>query len=1001
MKKWDGATRVEWSASDAKTINDDLTMGGASCTLLAGRYRVVRSLGQGGMGSVWLAEDTKLDNFKVAIKMLPSVLVNNRRAYAQVKAEALVSLKLSHPNIATVRAFEEENGNPFLVMDYIEGQTLDDILAERGKLTEDETVKLLKPVAEALDYAHQQGVVHRDVKSGNVIIRKDGVPFVLDFGIAREIHETMTRVTGKLSSGTLMYMSPEQLNGASPKPAQDVYSFAAMAYECLKGEPPFSRGQIEYQIVNNKPEPLDPQFANCGPGVMAGLEKLPENRPASCAAVLALRHGNFGGRSSRLSAATRTKGNGQPVVQGGGKKMWIGVGLAALALAGAGLFRYASVKKAEQSRLSAAQVAFERARTSLKDCEEKLGAISREDGFGSRIDEIEEKIPSRITLRDAPSFLTAAECCDRLERDCRRLLTASEVRVRAKTARDTAQAAKQKAQGQYASQDAREAWQEAENAYGQGRREFVGFDFEKAQQFFVQSKQLYEKAAAEAIAVREERQKAERAQQEQKAKEDELLKRNERKEADQETSDRVVQRGVVGQPGTSRDVFDGISIQGQMKQTYLPFTFRHAVKIPSGWRLEFRCSELKDDYVRNGRMFTACIGEEIGDTGWVVESYTPKTEKRTIKGGNGLIATVDVSEVRIKRKLDGKSVVLSISRSNSARAPVDLVATIVLCAEDGERRELLAYVGASFVHNQNHFNVVDVSSSGVEIKDVTSGVKRLIRPGSATGPSVDAGKAEVERKEHEQSGRQHELKAGDTKTIALPGGATMEMVWCPPGSFMMGSPEAEDGRGGNETRHRVTLTQGFWIGKYEVTQQQWESVMGENPSSFKGADRPVEWVSWDDCQMFVRKVNDDGEVTLSLPTEAQWEYACRAGTATPFSFGQALNGDKANCDGSYPYGTTVRGRHRKETVSVGSYAPNAWGIYDMHGNVLEWCADRYGQYDGDVKNPMGATSGLCRVARGGGWDSYALCCRSASRSRYVPGLRDFYLGFRLVCSPEK
>ena len=268
------------------TISSEVTLSGENATVLAGRYRVVRQLGQGGMGSVWLAEDAKLDGFKVAIKMLPSVLVNNKRAYAQVKTEALVSLKLSHPNIVTVRAFEEEGGNPFLVMDYIDGQTLDDYLAEKGKLTEEETVKLLKPVAAALDYAHTQGVVHRDVKPGNVMIRKDGTPFVLDFGIAREIQETMTRVTGKLSSGTLMYMSPEQLHGAAPKPAQDIYSFAAMTYECLTGNPPFARGQIEYQIEHDIPVPLDPKFANCGLGVMAGLAKSPEARPATCVAVL-------------------------------------------------------------------------------------------------------------------------------------------------------------------------------------------------------------------------------------------------------------------------------------------------------------------------------------------------------------------------------------------------------------------------------------------------------------------------------------------------------------------------------------------------------------------------------------------------------------------------------------------------------------------------------------------------------------------------------------------
>ena len=215
----------------ASTISDAVTMPGGEGAFLASRYRIVRQLGQGGMGSVWLAEDTKLRNRLFAIKMLPSVLVRNKKAYRQLGDEALVAMKLTHPNIVTLRAFEEDNGNPFLVMDYIDGQTLDDYLAEKGKLSEDEAIKLLKPIAAALDYAHGEGVVHRDVKPANVMIRRDGHPFILDFGISREIRETMTRVTGKLSSGTLMYMSPEQLHGATPKKEQDIYSFAAMTYE--------------------------------------------------------------------------------------------------------------------------------------------------------------------------------------------------------------------------------------------------------------------------------------------------------------------------------------------------------------------------------------------------------------------------------------------------------------------------------------------------------------------------------------------------------------------------------------------------------------------------------------------------------------------------------------------------------------------------------------------------------------------------------------------------
>ena len=306
------------------TINDAVTRAGGAGALLAGRYRIVRQLGQGGMGSVWLAEDTQLDNKLFAIKMLPSILVSNKRAYRQLKDEALVAMQLVHPNIVQIRAFEENDGNPFLVMDYVDGQTLDDYLAEHahplgeaasrrftgttGILPVD-VLRILRPIATALDYAHSKGVVHRDVKPGNVMIAKDGTPYILDFGIAREIQETMTRVTGKLSSGTLLYMSPEQLMGEPPKPAQDIYSFAAMAYECLKGEPPFSHGQIEFQIMNKRPAPLATdaltgKAAILAAGVMSGLAKRPEDRPATCVAVLE------GKDFSRVERVDRVEGIG-------------------------------------------------------------------------------------------------------------------------------------------------------------------------------------------------------------------------------------------------------------------------------------------------------------------------------------------------------------------------------------------------------------------------------------------------------------------------------------------------------------------------------------------------------------------------------------------------------------------------------------------------------------------------------------------------------------------
>ena len=177
------------------------------------------------------------------------------------------------------RFFNELKSHP------IEGRTLSDHLAEKGKLSESETIKLLKPIAAALDYAHGEKVIHRDVKPSNIIIRNDGHPFILDFGIAREIQESMTRVTGRTISGTLLYMSPEQLRGAPPRPAQDVYSFAAMCYECLSGNPPFTKGEIAYQILNVLPVPLKGNFGNVKT-IMQGLSKNPGNRPENCADVL-------------------------------------------------------------------------------------------------------------------------------------------------------------------------------------------------------------------------------------------------------------------------------------------------------------------------------------------------------------------------------------------------------------------------------------------------------------------------------------------------------------------------------------------------------------------------------------------------------------------------------------------------------------------------------------------------------------------------------------------
>jgi formylglycine-generating enzyme required for sulfatase activity len=228
-------------------------------------------------------------------------------------------------------------------------------------------------------------------------------------------------------------------------------------------------------------------------------------------------------------------------------------------------------------------------------------------------------------------------------------------------------------------------------------------------------------------------------------------------------------------------------------------------------------------------------------------------------------------------------------------------------------------------------------------------------------------------------------------------GIGMKFVWIPAGSFMMGSPKEEKEREDNEIQHKVTLSKGYYMGVHLVTQGQWQAVMGKNPSHFQGEmNLPVDSVSWDDCQEFIKKLREKDTRPYRLPSEAEWEFACRAGTKTPFHFGETISTDQANYNGNFTYGDGKKGKYREKTTPVGSFPANAWGLHDMHGTLWEWCQDWYGEYkQNNVVDPQGPDAGNARVLRGGSWDFTPEFCRSAFRSWYVPGHRLNFIGFRL------
>ena len=260
--------------------------------------------------------------------------------------------------------------------------------------------------------------------------------------------------------------------------------------------------------------------------------------------------------------------------------------------------------------------------------------------------------------------------------------------------------------------------------------------------------------------------------------------------------------------------------------------------------------------------------------------------------------------------------------------------------------------------------------------------------------------------------------------VAFENSIGMRFVLIPAGTFMMGSrdsaadvarrcamPSARAGWFHDEhPRHKVTLTGAFYMAIHEVTQGCYETVTApkrgkdtnkkkadDYPAEFRGTNNPVGKVAWNDAEKFCRTLSARDGRKYALPTEAQWEYACRAGIVTPFSFGETISTDQANYDGGYTYGKGRKGKHRAKPLPVGSFPPNAWGLYDMHGNVSELCADRYGQYGSAAESdPKGPAEGNLRLSRGGSWRSYPGACRSAFR--LSGNGRSYSVGFRVSCA---
>lgn len=273
---------------------------------------------------------------------------------------------------------------------------------------------------------------------------------------------------------------------------------------------------------------------------------------------------------------------------------------------------------------------------------------------------------------------------------------------------------------------------------------------------------------------------------------------------------------------------------------------------------------------------------------------------------------------------------------------------------------------------------------------------------------VTVAAADKTKSQEPQATQQQKKAAADAglpveKTIELGSEVSIELVFVPAGEFDMGSSPSELKRDSDEGQHHVKLTKAFYMGKFEVTQLQYRVIMKDNKSRFGGDNLPVENVNWYEASRFLKKLSDKTGLKFRLATEAEWEYACRAGTTTAFNTGTTLDSDLANYNAKTPYADGIVGVYLKRTTEVGSYLPNAFGLYDMHGNVWEWCSDRYDKnyYKKTMPiDPKGPVEGRSYVIRGGAWNGKVYKCRSADRNKRWPKDNRGNIGFRAVLEIE-
>ena len=911
------------------------------------RYELLSELGRGGFGAVFLAKDTVSEQW-VALKTLPPELSHSAEDMESVKENFALVSKLKHPNIASndylhkievINAMNQgvhlQRGDYLLIMEYVEGSTLSSWRKQFDdrRVPFDKALDICAQLASALDFAHQNNVLHRDIKPGNIMIATNGQAKVLDFGLAAEIRSSMSRLSNDGNkfgtSGTLPYMSPEQLQGDRQDARSDQYALAVLLYELLEGEVPFKdlfetndRILINQVIPTKAVGPIESLSKSQNANLVKALAKVKEDRFETCVKFIE-------NMSSNINAFRAPEANSS------GSKAPIILGACALLAVGAffAFEKEPAVEKDEVTKLRVTDDATEVNVPVLSPSNEtranQLEILELERARAAR-EQATKEAKVKFLLVRAQQLFDAARYSE-LNIILSEVLKLDEYNVQAaalreknadKIGQDSVQGPKSRALILERKIRKVSEKQNFSNAINELKAILMEAGFKLELKNYSGAVDLYNKyiVKAKALQLADDQRHVYLDQKQQFDALKAGIDFNDFRRADlqryKKFMDREREAGVLAKPNSFNEATHLLkSLSGevqQLKKFIEQFVLQEKIA-----RLETQLNLSNNDVERN-----RLIGDLVR-----LDRHNALAQK--IKAQLKTVLNLEIKPSGAELYIDGQ-----INTKRSLQLQYGKTYQMKLIRE--------GFCDLEFSYKADFYGARDLTKS---LKEIIYWTNQKIAFGDIAFQPIQKG------------------------------------------SFMMGSA---DGDSDERPMRQVTLSQDFWMAKTEVTQRQWVDIMGVNPSDLKGDSLPVENVSWLECQKFIQKLNKrlvndlPVDYKFALPTEAQWEYACRANTNGPYA---------GNLDAMAWYQITSKMKPQE----VGKKQGNAFGLHDMHGNVREWCLDVYGAYSADaIQDPTGPSEGSSRILRGGGWGYAESKCTSSYRDKLTEGSGAKGLGLRLV-----